>query len=77
MTQVTPQPKVNKAKISYPDIRSLKDTRYIKCSWPEIQLFMDNKRWSECIFCMDIEGHPCEDNTYMIPEDLYNKVMRN
>lgn len=75
MTQVTPQPKVSKAKVSYPEISSLRETRYVKCSWPDIQMFMHHKRWSECIFCIDIEGHPCEDDTYMIPEDLYNKVM--
>ena len=75
MTQITPQPKINKAKIAYPSIASLEKTKYIMCSWPEVQLFMNCKRWSECIFCIDIEGHPCEDSTYMIPEDLYNKVM--
>lgn len=41
-------------------------------SWPEIQDYMEHPRWNECIFCTEIEGHPCPDNTYMIPEDLYN-----
>ena len=35
--------------------------RYILVEWPEIQNFMDHPRWSECIFCMEIEGHPCPD----------------
>lgn len=29
--------------------------RYILVGWPEIQDFMDHPRWSECIFCMEIE----------------------
>ena len=45
--------------------------KYILVSWPEIQEFMDHPRWSECIFCMEIEGHPCPDSSYMVPESLY------
>ena len=41
---------------------------------PVIQDFMDHPRWSECIFCMEIEGHPCPDNAYMVPESLYEEV---
>lgn len=48
--------------------------RYILVSWPEIQLFMDHPRWSECIFCTEIEGHPCPDSSYMIPESLYKEI---
>ena len=48
--------------------------RYILVEWPEIQTFMDHPRWSECIFCMEIEGHPCPDNSYMVPESLYKEV---
>ena len=48
--------------------------RYILVEWPEIQIFMDHPRWSECIFCMEIEGHPCPDQSYMVPESLYKEV---
>lgn len=48
--------------------------RYILVEWPKIQTFMDHPRWSECIFCMEIEGHPCPDNSYMVPESLYKEV---
>ena len=48
--------------------------RYILVGWPEIQDFMNHPRWSECIFCMEIEGHPCPDNAYMVPESLYEEV---
>lgn len=48
--------------------------RYILVEWPEIQNFMDHPRWSEYIFCMEIAGHPCPDNSYMVPESLYKEV---
>lgn len=48
--------------------------KYILVSWPEIQDFMNNPRWSECKFCIETEGHPCGDSTYMVPEDLYDEV---
>lgn len=48
--------------------------KYILIGWPEIQDFMDHPRWEECVFCQEIEGHPCESSTYVIPEDLYNEV---
>lgn len=48
--------------------------RYILVGWPEIQDFMEHPRWSECIFCMETEGHPCPDNAYMVPESLYEEV---
>ncbi len=47
---------------------------YVMVSWPDIQDFMMNERWCECIFCQEIEGHPCPDNTYMVPMDLYEEV---
>lgn len=49
--------------------------KYIMVTWPDVQFFMDNPRWSECIFCQEIEGHPCPDSTYMVPADLYKEVM--
>lgn len=48
--------------------------RYILVGWPEIQDFMEHPRWSECIFCIEVEGHPCPDNAYMVPESLYEEV---
>lgn len=50
--------------------------KYVLVSFPEIQYFMEHPRWSECIFCIEIEGHPCEDSTYAVPEDLYYQVTR-
>lgn len=48
--------------------------KYLLVEWPEIQNFMDHPRWSECIFCVEIAGHPCPDNSYMVPESLYKEV---
>ena len=48
--------------------------KYILVSFPHIQDFMEHPRWSECIFCMEIEDHPCEDSTFAVPEDLYNEI---
>lgn len=45
-------------------------TKYIKIDWPEYQYFMEYPDFREiCFFC-------AEDNSYFIPEDLYNKVMQ-
>lgn len=48
--------------------------KYVLVSWPEVQLFMDHPRWSECIFCTEIAEHPCPDNSYMVPEEIYEEV---
>lgn len=48
--------------------------KYILVGWPEIQEFVNHPRWSECIFCTEIEGHPFPDSAYMIPEDIYKEV---
>ena len=48
--------------------------RYMLVGWPEIQSFMDHPRWGECIFCCEIEGHPCPDSTFAVPESLYHEV---
>ena len=48
--------------------------RYFLVEWPEIQEYMNHPRWSECIFCMEIKEHPCPDNSYMVPESLYEEV---
>ena len=49
--------------------------KYVLVNWPEIQVFMEHERWEECVFCMEIPGHPCEDSTYAVPESLYQEVM--
>ena len=51
--------------------------KYVLVSWPEIQYFMEHPRWEECLFCQEIEGHPCPDGAYMIPESLYREVIIN
>lgn len=48
--------------------------KYILVGWPEIQEYMLHPRWGECIFCCEIEGHPCPDSTYAVPESLYKEV---
>lgn len=50
--------------------------KYVLVGWPEIQEFMEHERWEECIFCIDIEGHPCKDSTYAVPDNLYEEVMK-
>lgn len=35
---------------------------YVLVGWPEIQDFMLHDRWNECIFCIEIEGHPVGDS---------------
>lgn len=52
------------------------DEKYVMVSWPEVQEFMSEERWSECIFCTSIADHPCPDCTYMVPESLYDKVKK-
>ena len=47
---------------------------YVLVGWPEIQDFMLHDRWNECIFCIEIEGHPVGDSTYAVPLDLYEEV---
>lgn len=49
--------------------------KYLLVEWPEIQKFMDHPRWHECIFCIEIEGHPCPDGAYMVPESLYKEML--
>lgn len=48
--------------------------KYVLISWPEIQDFMEHERWEECIFCQEIEGHPCPDSTYAVPVNLYKEI---
>ena len=64
----------NRIKINTPPVLQQTLERYILVEWPEIQDFMDHPRWSECIFCVEIAGYPCPDNSYMVPESLYEEV---
>lgn len=48
--------------------------KYIMITWPEIQLFMEHKKWSKCICCQEVKGHPCPSPAYMVPESLYDEV---
>lgn len=47
---------------------------YVLVGWLEIQDFMVHERWSECVFCIEIENHPVGDSTYTVPFDLYEEV---
>jgi hypothetical protein len=49
-------------------------TKYILVTFPDTQLLMNHPRFDECISCQEIEGHPCPDSTYMVPEDLYEQI---
>lgn len=47
----------------------------------EIQDYIDyllflkyDRQLVECIFCQEIEGHPCPDSTYAVPVDLYKEI---
>lgn len=68
------QTMTNRTKINISPVRQQTLERYILVEWPEIQNFMSHPRWSECIFCTEIEGHPCPDSSYMVPESLYKEV---
>ena len=78
-TQTTPIPKINRGKVVYPqkDINN-QPTKYVKIVEkynPEIlKNLQSHPRWSECVFCTQSIGHPCEDS-WMIPEDLYELVV--
>ena len=72
-TQKTPIPKIDRAKVVYPQLPP--NGNYKLVTFPEIQDFMLHPRFGECIFCVEIVGHPCPDSTYAVPEDLYNEVL--
>lgn len=62
------------SKTQSPNTTCMIGEKYILETWPEVQVYMEHPRWDECIFCQEIEGHPCPDNAYMIPESLYNEI---
>lgn len=52
-------------------------TKYILVQWPDSQYLMDNSRFDECIFVMDLPSHETVgDSAYMCPEDLYNEIFK-
>ena len=51
--------------------------KYVLVGFPEIQDYMDHNRWNECILCISLPEHPCEDSTYAVPEDLYDELNGN
>lgn len=55
----------------------MKQQKYILVQWSDSQLLMENNRFSECIFCMDTEGHEEVGNcAYMCPEDLWEEIFK-
>ena len=49
--------------------------KYILVEWPESQRLMEHKRFNECLFIQDIDGHvEVGSSAYMCPEDLYEKI---
>ena len=72
-------PGLRNPELRNPELRNPEPPqRYIKVSGDsEIRLFVKSSRWSECIACKCINGHFCKPNTWMIPEDLYNLIMKN
>ncbi len=44
--------------------------KYIKVDWPDYQEFIELPEFDECFYCV-------EDNSYFIPEYLYNKTTLN
>lgn len=47
---------------------------YKLVSFPEIQAYMDHKRWDECMLCISTDAENTSSNDYAVPEDLYNEV---
>ena len=68
------QTMTNRIKVSTSPVLQQILERYILVGWPEIQIFMEPPRWSDFILCTEIAGHPCPDNSYMVPESLYKEV---
>lgn len=51
---------------------------YKLVQWPDSQLLMEHKRFNECLFVEDIEGHDeVGSSAYMCPEDIYNEVFNS
>lgn len=63
-----------KGKTSYP--KELSPQRYILCSWPEIQCFMDDDYWKECYVVTPASSYDDTISSLMAPEDLYEKLTK-
>ena len=49
--------------------------KYVLVEWPESQKLMEHKRFNECLFIQDIDGHDeVGSSAYMCPEDLYKQI---
>lgn len=49
--------------------------KYILVTWPDSQMLLDQKRFNECLFVQDLDGHDSVgSSSYMCPEDLYKKI---
>ena len=54
-----------------------KQNKYVLVYWPEIQDFMDHPRYKECYMCNSLdENEDIVVSTYMVPDDLYDEVMK-
>lgn len=45
--------------------------KYVRVEWPEIQWFMEGKRWKECLLVANDDSP----SSYMIPESYYIEVV--
>lgn len=54
--------------------------KYILVTWPECQMFMEDAEWESCLPVSSLPDSPLykhmELPVYMVPEDLYYRVMR-
>ena len=57
---------------TYNSKKIMKITKYIKVDWPESQKFAN---YEECFLAISNNPVCSSGNTYMVPEDLYDKVI--
>jgi len=52
--------------------------KYILVTWPDSQLLFEHKRFFDCLFVDNVEGHKdVGSSAYMCPEDLYYEIFSN
>lgn len=52
--------------------------KYILVQWPDSQYLMEHRRFDECIFAHDLEGHvEVGSSAFMCPEDLYGEIFND
>jgi hypothetical protein len=50
---------------------------YVLVKFPESQFLMDNPRFNECIFVVNIPNHiDVGSSAYMCPKDLYDEIFK-